>query len=139
MIVTILLYVPLTIGVTEWRGRVRKKMNQLDNDLGARATDMLLNYETVRVHDGRQALSPASCQPPCTPHHLPSKTLQNAFAYLAGIDQQARLSWPAPVLLQRFALQSAGVKTNLLRSTGATSRGAHWDCGAGEVLLQRGF
>jgi len=46
--VTIGLYVPLTIAATEWRGRVRKRMNELDNDLGARATDMLLNYETVR-------------------------------------------------------------------------------------------
>ena len=48
VIATIAMYVPLTIGVTEWRGRVRKRMNQLDNDLGARATDMLLNYETVQ-------------------------------------------------------------------------------------------
>ena len=48
VLVTIVLYVPLTIAATEWRGRVRKRMNELDNDLGARATDMLLNYETVR-------------------------------------------------------------------------------------------
>ena len=49
VLVTIVLYVPLTIAATEWRGRVRKRMNELDNDLGARATDMLLNYETVRL------------------------------------------------------------------------------------------
>ena len=51
---TIVLYLPLTIGATEWRGRVRKRMNDLDNDLGARATDMLLNYETVRQQHGCQ-------------------------------------------------------------------------------------
>lgn len=47
MFVTVASYLPLTIIVTEWRGRVRKKMNALDNDMGARATDILLNYETV--------------------------------------------------------------------------------------------
>ena len=45
--VTVASYLPLTIVVTEWRGRVRKKMNALDNAMGARATDMLLTYETV--------------------------------------------------------------------------------------------
>ena len=58
VLVTILSYVPLTIGVTEWRGRVRKRMNALDNDLGARATDMLLNYETARfAHPSSSFLS----------------------------------------------------------------------------------
>lgn len=47
MFVTVASYLPLTIIVTEWRGRVRKKMNALDNAMGARATDILLNYETV--------------------------------------------------------------------------------------------
>lgn len=46
--VTVASYLPLTVIVTEWRGRVRKKMNAMDNAMGARATDMLLNYETVR-------------------------------------------------------------------------------------------
>lgn len=45
VLATVVLYVLLTVYVTEWRGRVRKQMNQLDNAKEAKATDMLLNYE----------------------------------------------------------------------------------------------
>lgn len=41
-------YVPLTIIITERRGVIRKRMNALDNAREGRATDMLLNYETVK-------------------------------------------------------------------------------------------
>lgn len=39
---------PLTVIITERRGAIRKKMNALDNARESRATDMLLNYETVK-------------------------------------------------------------------------------------------
>lgn len=35
-------YIPLTFVVTEWRGKVRKQMNALDNEKEGKATDMLL-------------------------------------------------------------------------------------------------
>ena len=43
------LYVPMTIYLTEWRGSFRRQLNALDNARGARATDALLNYETVKL------------------------------------------------------------------------------------------
>lgn len=42
-------YIPMTIVLTEWRGRFRRDLNRLDNARGARATDALLNYETVKI------------------------------------------------------------------------------------------
>ncbi|GAX77428.1 hypothetical protein CEUSTIGMA_g4873.t1 [Chlamydomonas eustigma] len=46
--VTVASYVPLTVIITEQRGKIRKLMNALDNAREGRATDMLLNYETVK-------------------------------------------------------------------------------------------
>lgn len=42
-------YIPMTIILTEWRGKFRRDLNSLDNARGARATDALLNYETVKL------------------------------------------------------------------------------------------
>ena len=39
----------MTIAVTEWRGGFRREMNRTDNLKGARATDALINYETVKL------------------------------------------------------------------------------------------
>ncbi|KDD73117.1 hypothetical protein H632_c2515p0, partial [Helicosporidium sp. ATCC 50920] len=47
--VTLSSYIPMTIYLTEWRGRFRRDMNRLENALKARATDALLNYETVKL------------------------------------------------------------------------------------------
>ncbi|HCX86817.1 MAG TPA: metal ABC transporter permease, partial [Gammaproteobacteria bacterium] len=47
-IVTIALYVWLTFLITAWRTRIRRQMNDADNDIGARTVDSLLNFETVR-------------------------------------------------------------------------------------------
>lgn len=47
--VTLSTYIPLTIWVTEWRGQFRRDLNAKDNARGARATDALLNYETVKL------------------------------------------------------------------------------------------
>ncbi len=48
VLATVASYIPLTIAVTERRGKVRKQMNKLDNDKEQRATDMLLCVETVK-------------------------------------------------------------------------------------------
>lgn len=42
-------YIPMTIFLTEWRGQFRREVNQLDNARSGRATDALLNYETVKI------------------------------------------------------------------------------------------
>lgn len=40
--------------ITERRGKIRKRMNALDNAREGRATDMLLNYETVKFFCNEQ-------------------------------------------------------------------------------------
>ncbi|MDR2174183.1 MAG: ABC transporter ATP-binding protein/permease [Burkholderiales bacterium] len=41
-------YLAYTILVTEWRTYMRRRMNEFDSQASARATDSLLNYETVK-------------------------------------------------------------------------------------------
>ena len=48
LVITIALYVWFTLALTEWRIRVRREMNDLDNDANQRAIDALLNFETVK-------------------------------------------------------------------------------------------
>ncbi len=45
---TIGLYVLFTLGITEWRMKFRRTMNDLDSKANTRAIDSLLNYETVK-------------------------------------------------------------------------------------------
>ncbi|MEM1275502.1 MAG: ABC transporter ATP-binding protein/permease [Pseudomonadota bacterium] len=47
----ILVYVVFTFRVTEWRVKIRIKMNQEDQDAHQKAVDSLLNYETVKYFD----------------------------------------------------------------------------------------
>ena len=47
-IVTIAVYVWLTFVITAWRTRIRRQMNDADNDISTRTVDSLLNFETVR-------------------------------------------------------------------------------------------
>ena len=44
----LVVYVAFTVGITEWRTRFRRQMNELDSTAHARAIDSLLNYETVK-------------------------------------------------------------------------------------------
>ncbi|MEO1598999.1 MAG: ABC transporter ATP-binding protein/permease [Pseudomonadota bacterium] len=55
--VTIAAYVVFTFRVTEWRVKIRQKMNKDDQDAHQKAVDSLLNYETVKYFDasGREA------------------------------------------------------------------------------------
>eukprot|EP01025_Chloroclados_australasicus_P056188 TRINITY_DN6909_c0_g1_i5.p1 TRINITY_DN6909_c0_g1~~TRINITY_DN6909_c0_g1_i5.p1 ORF type:complete len:833 (-),score=56.43 TRINITY_DN6909_c0_g1_i5:241-2739(-) len=48
IVLTTAAYVPLTIYITEWRGKLRRKMNTSDNKKGAKITDALLNFETIK-------------------------------------------------------------------------------------------
>jgi len=57
--VTITGYVWYTIGVTEWRIKYRRRMNEADEEANTKAIDSLLNYETVKyfsneAHEARR-------------------------------------------------------------------------------------
>ena len=47
-LVMVALYIWYTRIVTDWRTKVRREMNEVDNETIARAVDSLLNYETVK-------------------------------------------------------------------------------------------
>jgi ATP-binding cassette subfamily B protein len=58
-LVTILAYIAFTLGITEWRTKYRREMNQTDNEANTKAIDSLLNYETVKyfgneAHEARR-------------------------------------------------------------------------------------
>ena len=48
VVVTMIAYVWFTFAVTEWRVRIRRQMNNHDNEANQRAIDSLLNFETVK-------------------------------------------------------------------------------------------
>ena len=48
IVVAIITYVWFTAVVTEWRVKIRKQMNDQDNDANQKAIDSLLNFETVK-------------------------------------------------------------------------------------------
>ncbi|MGF1501587.1 MAG: ABCB family ABC transporter ATP-binding protein/permease [Paracoccaceae bacterium] len=48
LVATIVLYIAFTFRVTEWRLKIRMKMNEEDQDAHQKAVDSLLNYETVK-------------------------------------------------------------------------------------------
>ena len=47
-LVTLLIYITLTVLITEWRTQFRRRMNEMDSKANTRAIDSLLNYETVK-------------------------------------------------------------------------------------------
>lgn len=47
---TIAAYTAYTLGVTQWRIQFRQAMNTADSEASARATDSLINYETVKLY-----------------------------------------------------------------------------------------
>ncbi|MDX2275402.1 MAG: ABC transporter ATP-binding protein/permease [Hyphomonadaceae bacterium] len=55
--ITVALYAWLTFGVTEWRLKYRRDMNERDSEAAARAVDSLLNFETVKsfAAEGRES------------------------------------------------------------------------------------
>ena len=47
-VLTVLGYVAFTLAVTEWRLKLRRQMNESDQEADTKAIDSLLNYETVK-------------------------------------------------------------------------------------------
>nr|WP_314898845.1 ABC transporter ATP-binding protein/permease [uncultured Deefgea sp.] len=45
---TVAVYIAFTLGITEWRMRFRRDMNEMDSKANTRAIDSLINYETVK-------------------------------------------------------------------------------------------
>ncbi|HEY0111856.1 MAG TPA: ABC transporter ATP-binding protein/permease [Allosphingosinicella sp.] len=54
-LVMVVAYVAFTRWVTEWRSRLQREINDLDNRTVARAVDSLLNYETVKYFGAEDA------------------------------------------------------------------------------------
>ncbi|MGE0616895.1 MAG: ABC transporter ATP-binding protein/permease [Bacteriovoracia bacterium] len=52
--VTIVVYVAFTLGITDWRLKYRKEMNQTDTTANTKAIDSLLNYETVKYFNNEE-------------------------------------------------------------------------------------
>ncbi|MBM7066883.1 ABC transporter ATP-binding protein/permease [Actibacterium sp. 188UL27-1] len=48
LVVTMAVYIWFTFAITEWRVRIRREMNEQDNEANQRAIDSLLNFETVK-------------------------------------------------------------------------------------------
>ncbi|OZB54504.1 MAG: metal ABC transporter permease, partial [Halothiobacillus sp. 14-56-357] len=54
----VVVYVTLTILITEWRTKLRRRMNEMDSKANTQAVDSLLNYETVKYF-GNEAFEAA--------------------------------------------------------------------------------
>jgi ABC-type transport system involved in Fe-S cluster assembly fused permease/ATPase subunit len=52
--ITLVIYIAITLFITEWRMVVRRTMNDLDSKANTRAIDSLLNYETVKYFGNEQ-------------------------------------------------------------------------------------
>jgi ABC-type transport system involved in Fe-S cluster assembly fused permease/ATPase subunit len=50
VLVTMVLYIAMTIAITEWRTKFQRRMNLADNATRARSVDSLLNFETVKYY-----------------------------------------------------------------------------------------
>eukprot|EP00095_Tigriopus_kingsejongensis_P008735 maker-scaffold683_size112676-snap-gene-0.16 protein:Tk08735 transcript:maker-scaffold683_size112676-snap-gene-0.16-mRNA-1 annotation:"atp-binding cassette sub-family b member mitochondrial isoform x1" len=50
VLVTMIIYLAITVGVTEWRTKYRRSMNLADNDQRTKGVDSLLNFETVKYY-----------------------------------------------------------------------------------------
>jgi ATP-binding cassette, subfamily B (MDR/TAP), member 6 len=48
--ITMVLYIFLTIAITEWRTKFQRRMNLADNETRAKSVDSLLNFETVKYY-----------------------------------------------------------------------------------------
>jgi len=54
LVLTVAAYVWFTFKVTEWRVRIRREMNEQDQDAHQKAVDSLLNYETVKYFSAEE-------------------------------------------------------------------------------------
>jgi len=53
-LVMVVLYIWFTRAITEWRAKLQREMNDVDNQAIARAVDSLLNYETVKYFNAEE-------------------------------------------------------------------------------------
>ena len=53
-LITISLYVVLTITITQWRIKFRRDMNAADNSISSKMVDSLLNFETVKYFNNEK-------------------------------------------------------------------------------------
>jgi ATP-binding cassette subfamily B protein len=53
-LVMVVAYIGFTRFVTDWRARLQREMNEMDNRTVARAVDSLLNYETVKYFSAEE-------------------------------------------------------------------------------------
>ena len=47
-VTVLVVYIGLTVSITEWRTHLRRTMNEMDSQANTKAIDSLLNYETVK-------------------------------------------------------------------------------------------
>ncbi|VVC38664.1 ABC transporter-like,ABC transporter, conserved site,Mitochondrial ABC-transporter, N-terminal five TM [Cinara cedri] len=52
--ITMVLYIALTIIITEWRTQFQRRMNLADNNMEARSVDSMLNFETVKYYGAEE-------------------------------------------------------------------------------------
>ncbi|XP_050524604.1 ATP-binding cassette sub-family B member 6 [Daktulosphaira vitifoliae] len=52
--ITMILYIALTIIITEWRTKFQRRMNLADNNMEARSVDSMLNFETVKYYGAEE-------------------------------------------------------------------------------------
>ena len=51
---TISIYTAYTVSISNWRIKIRKQMNEMENIAGGKVTDSLINYETVKLFCNEQ-------------------------------------------------------------------------------------
>ncbi|KAG4060349.1 ABC transporter B family member 25 [Phytophthora cactorum] len=51
---TLTAYTAFTVVVTQWRDEIRREMNRLENEAGAKVIDSLMNYETVKYFNNEE-------------------------------------------------------------------------------------
>jgi ATP-binding cassette subfamily B protein len=54
MVVAVLAYALVTWAMTEWRVKLRRVMNEADNEVNARSVDVMANFETVKAFAAEQ-------------------------------------------------------------------------------------
>jgi len=54
IVLTLAIYIGLTLLITEWRMAFRRKMNQMDSQANTSAIDSLINYETVKYFNNEE-------------------------------------------------------------------------------------
>lgn len=49
VLVHLVIYVTITVQITIWRKQYRRATNKMDNEMGDRATESLINFETIKI------------------------------------------------------------------------------------------